>query len=84
MFWIYYPEFRKVLAHQQAFNTGNDASPISWEDIFEMRFFASYIYKESDVMNRRLEDYLSGVDLLLEADKIKNEIFNFEHDLWSY
>jgi len=35
-------------------------------------------------MNRRLEDYLSGVDLLLEADKIKNEIFNFEHDLWEY
>ena len=84
MFWIYYPELRKSLAHQQVFNTGNDASPISWEDLFEMRFFASYIYKESDVMNRRLEDYLSGVDLLLEADKIKNEIFNFEHDLWTY
>lgn len=84
MFWLYYPEFRSILAHHQAFNDGNDASPISWEDMFEMRFFSSYIYQESDVMNRRLKDYLSGVDLLLEADKIKNEIFNFEHDLWTY
>jgi hypothetical protein len=57
---------------------------MTWEDLFEMRFFASYIYKESNVYDRRLQDYLSGVDLLLEADKIKQEIFNFEHDLWSY
>jgi hypothetical protein len=49
-----------------------------------MRFFASYIYKESNVRDRRLQDYLTGIDLLLEADKIKQEIFNFEHDLWSY
>ncbi len=84
MFWVYYPEAREVLAREQAFSIGNDAAPISWEDIFEMRFFSSYIYKESNVFNRRLIDYLSGVDLLLEADKIKQEIFNFEHDLWSY
>ena len=50
----------------------------------EMRFFSSYIYKESNVHNRRLQDYVQGVDLLLEADKIKQTIFNFEHDLWEY
>lgn len=84
MFWVYYPEARKTLAAERVFNPGNDASPNTWEDLLEMRFFASYIYKESNVLNRRLQDYLSGVDLLLEADKIKQEIFNFEHDLWSY
>ena len=84
MFWVYYPEARKILARERVFNTGNDASPNTWEDLMEMRFFSSYIYKESNVLNRRLQDYLSGVDLLLEADKIKSEIFNFEHDLWSY
>jgi gliding motility associated protien GldN len=84
MFWVYYPEAREVLSRERVFNAGNDASPSSWEDLMEMRFFASYIYKESNVLNRRLQDYLSGVDLLLEADKIKQEIFNFEHDLWSY
>ena len=84
MFWVYYPEARQVLARERVFNVGNDSSPMTFEDLFEMRFFSSYIYKESNVFDRRLEDYLSGVDLLMEADKIKQEIFNFEHDLWSY
>ena len=84
LFWVYYPEARKVLARERAYTYGNDAAPISWEDIFERRFFSSYVYKESNVQNNRLQDYLSGVDLLIEADRIENEIFNFEHDLWSY
>ncbi len=84
MFWAYYPECREILARHQVFNVGNDASPNTWEDLFEMRFFSSYIYKESNVHDFRLQDYLSGVDLLMEAEKIKQEIFNFEHDLWSY
>ena len=84
MFWVYYPEAREILARERVFNFKNDTSPMTWEDIFEARYFASYIYKESNVFDRRLQDYLSGVDLLLEADKIKQEIFHFEHDLWSY
>ncbi len=84
LFWVYYPECREILAREQVFNAGNDASPNSWEDLFEMRYFASYIYKESNVRDDRLQDYLSGVDLLMEADKIKKSIFNFEHDLWTY
>jgi gliding motility associated protien GldN len=84
MFWVYYPEAREVLARERVFNIANDASPMSFEDLFEMRFFSSYIYKESNVFDRRLQDYLSGVDLLMESDRIRREIFNFEHDLWSY
>ena len=84
MFWVYYPDSREVLARELVFNPGNDSSPNSWEDLFEMRYFSSYIYKESNVYDRKLQDYLSGVDILLEADKVKQEIFNFEHDLWSY
>lgn len=84
MYWVYYPDARESLARELVFNAGNDASPVTWEDLFEMRYFSSYIYKESNVYDRALKDYLSGIDILLEADKIKNEIFNFEHDLWSY
>lgn len=84
MFWVYYPEARHILAREKVFNMGNDASPLTWEDLMEMRYFSSYIYKESNVRDRRLQDYLSGIDLLLEAEKIKQEIFNFEQDLWSY
>ena len=83
MFWTYYPELRQILAHKEAYNDFNDNARMSWEDIFEMRFFSSYIYKRSNVKDYRIEDTYSGVDALLEADKIKNEIFDFEHDLWS-
>ncbi len=84
MFWVYYPEARQMLARQKVFNDNNDASPTSWEDLFEMRYFSSYIFKQSNVQDRRLQDYLAGVDMLLEGQKIKQEIFNFEQDLWSY
>jgi gliding motility associated protien GldN len=84
MFWVYYPEAREILARERVFNTGNDASPMSWEDLLEMRYFSSYIWKESNVKNERIQDYLSGIDILFEADKIKQAIFNFEHDLWEY
>ncbi len=84
LFWAYYPETRPMLAKHKVFNPKNDAALISWEDLFEMRFFASYIFKRSNLQDFQLQHYLSGTDLLLEAEKIKQEIFNFEHDLWSY
>ena len=84
LFWVYYPECREILARYPVFNPGNDASPLSWEDLLEMRYFSSFISKESNVYDRKVQDYLSGVDMLLEAEKIRMEIFNFEHDLWEY
>ena len=84
LFWIYYPEARSILAHQEAFNRQNDAERRSFEDLFEKRLFSSYIYKESNVYDRRIEDYVIGLHALLEAEKIKTEITNFEHDMWEY
>jgi len=84
LFWAYYPDLREMLARKETFNPFNDAVRMSWEDIFEMRYFSSYIYKESNVYDRRIKDYKTGLDILVEADKIKQEILNFEHDLWSY
>jgi len=84
LFWAYYPECREILARHKVFNASNDASPMTWQDMMEMRQFSSYIMKRSNVYDRKVEDYLTGVDMLLEAEKIRMEIFNFEHDLWSY
>ncbi len=84
LFWAYYPELRPVLARYRVFNTKNDATTLSWEDIMEMRFFDSYIIKESNVYDRRIQDYSAGVNALLEAERVEAELFNFEHDLWSY
>ena len=56
----------------------------SWDDIFEARLFASYIYKEDNVYDRKIQEYATGKDALYESERIKEELFNFEHDLWSY
>lgn len=85
MFWVYYPQARELFARHRVFTLGNNTNAtVSWEDLFEMRLFASYIYKESNIYDRKLEEYVRGVDLLMESDRIKNDLFNFEHDLWQY
>lgn len=84
MFWAYYPELRPLLVNYETFNPFNDAIRLSWEDLLEMRMFNSYVMKESNVYDRRIQDYASGVDALYESERVKNEIFKFEHDLWTY
>ncbi len=89
LFWIYYPEARYPLARYRVQNGDNDIAPMSWYDLFETRFFASYILKESNPLDLRVKDVFygydrAGIDQLLESEKIKAELFNFEHDLWEY
>jgi gliding motility associated protien GldN len=84
MYWVYYPDMRKILAQHEIFNPQNDAVRMTWEDIMEFRYFSSYITKVSNQNDERIADYANGIDALLEGERIKNDIFNFEHDLWSY
>ena len=91
VFWVYYPEAREVLARYQTFNEENDAAPGTWYDLFEQRRFSSYIFKQSNVLDIWLSEYFvdengedMGVARLMESDRIKAELFNWEHDLWSY
>ena len=57
---------------------------MSYDDLFWKRRFNAVMYKESNVYDREIESYRSGVDALYESDKIKNEIRNIEHDVWSF
>ena len=85
LFWINYPSAREYLAKEIYFNEFNDASKVSWENVFEMRYFSSFIIKVSNVRDQYLRNmYDDPRQQLLEAEKLKQEIFNFEHDLWSY
>ncbi len=84
MFWIYFPHARSTLARHTAYNPHNDESQMSWTDIFDMRYFSSNIIKVSNEFDRKIDSYLSGTDRLLEGQKIKDEIFNFEQDMWEY
>ena len=60
------------------------SATVTWEDMFEMRHFASVVYKENNPYDRRIEDYLTGTDALYEADRINDALFNREHDVWSW
>jgi gliding motility associated protien GldN len=84
LFWIYYPEARYVFVKAEVFNRGNDVERRTYEDIFWKRQFGSYIVKKSNVYNRTIDQYKKGLDALLEAEELKKEIFEMEHDLWSY
>ncbi len=84
LFWIYFPEARYVFANNEVYNRKNDAERRTYEDIFWKRQFESYIIKESNVFDRTIENYKTGIDALLEAERIKEDIFNFEHDVWSF
>ena len=83
--WFYFPEARTVLRNSQAFNlVKNEAENKTFEDIFMKRMFSSTIVKEGNVYDRQVNEYMVGLDALLEAERIKAEIFNIEHDLWEY
>ncbi len=84
VFWLYYPECRYVFVNYESFNPKNDAQRISFDDLLSKRIFNSYIIKEENVYDRMIGAYAQGVDALLESERIKKEIFNWEHDLWSY
>jgi gliding motility associated protien GldN len=85
LFWVKYEDVREALATNEAFNTFNDAQRGSYEDYLLQRKFDSYIVAESNVYDDRfVSQYKLGPAQLFEADRIKNEIFNFEQDLWEY
>lgn len=84
LFWIYFPDARPFLANAAVFNRHNDAERMSYDELFVKRMFSSYVYKESNVYNRSITDYKKGLDVLLESEAIKEEIFVYESDLWHY
>jgi gliding motility associated protien GldN len=84
VFWINYAEARPLLAKSPIYSPYTDLKNISYDDIFQKRFFSSYIFMESNPYRRAILQYETGLEVLLEAKRIKNEIFNFEQDLWSY
>jgi hypothetical protein len=42
------------------------------------------VYKESNIQDRDISDYRTGVEAIQEAEIIKEEIRGIEHDVWSF
>lgn len=83
-FWVYFPSLRETLVNTVAFNPFPNGVRLNWDQVFAQRIFGSYIYKVDNVQDFRIKDYKSGIDVLYESEAQKQNLFNFEHDLWEY
>lgn len=88
VWWVYYPDLRPVLAKYDVYNPKNLGAEMSWEELFESRMFSSYIVKSTvdNPFDLPLSQVYPNNTLfrLLEGEKVKDKIFNYEQSLWSY
>ncbi|WP_367774182.1 gliding motility protein GldN [Flavobacterium sp. WC2421] len=87
LFWIFFPSAREVLHEAKAFNDVNSAMPISFDQILNSRRFNSVIYKEENVYgDRSIAEYMkdNAQNQLLESERVKEKIRDFESDMWNY
>lgn len=81
-------DLRHYLINFEVFNRQNDAARLTYDDWFEQRLFNSYVVKEANQQDMYIKDYAefkdNGVAAILEGERIKQELFEKEHDLWEY
>ena len=90
LFWVYYPDMRATFAKYEIYNGKNFGARMSWEELFEGRMFYGRIIKST--IDNPYDQYISNykgisenpILQLLEGENIKEKIFNYEQDLWSY
>ncbi len=86
LFWVPMNDMRvrNVLVKNLAYDERNSHAERSYDDIFIDRYFDSYCYRESNVMNREISAYLTGTDAIIESQRIEDEIWDIESDMWEY
>jgi gliding motility associated protien GldN len=86
MFWVWYPDARKALNLSRAFNSRNSSQPITYDNLLNSRRFNAVIYKEENVYeDRSVNEYIyeDALRQLLESNRIKSVIRDFEQDMWN-
>ena len=86
LFWIWYPDARETLNQNSVFNSKNSSQPITFDVMLNARRFNSIIYKEENVYeDREVNDYIfeDALRQLLESERIKSVIRDFEQDMWN-
>jgi gliding motility associated protien GldN len=84
LFWLHFPECRYIFNNYLLQNPQNDSQMMSFDDLFWKHRFNAIVYKESNIYDRTIEEYASGVDALYESQRIREEIRTIESDVWSY
>ncbi len=90
LFWVYYPDMRPIFAKYEVYNGKNYGARMSWEELFESRMFYGRIIKSTldnpydQFLNQQMGLKDNKVLQLLQGEKIKNKVFDYEQNLWSY
>jgi gliding motility associated protien GldN len=88
MFWVHYPDLRPVLANTRVYNPKNMGNgKMTWDELFESRMFSSYIIRSTieNASGKNIRASIKDPKLaLLEGENIREKIFNYEQDQWSY
>lgn len=83
--WFRFEDLREVLVKTKIANNGNDRSGINFDDVFVRRLFYSNITKWSNAEDNRLQDYIANSkERLIESEKFKKMLSDFEQGLWEY
>lgn len=86
-FWIWFADARNALHEGKVFNKFNGSNQVTFDHLLNSRRFSSVIYKtENDYGDREIKDYIqnNATMQLLEAERIREVIRNFELDLWNH
>ena len=86
LFWVWFPDARTSLNSNKVFNTRNSSQPITYDHMLNSRRFSSIIYKEENVYeDREVKDYIyeDALRMLLESERIKSVIRDYEQDMWN-
>jgi len=87
LFWVFFPSARYTLHDAKAFNDKNSAMPVSFDQILNSRRFNAVIYQEENVYgDRDIVSYMkdNAQNQLLESERVKEKIRDFEEDMWNY
>ena len=87
LFWVYFPASRDVLHEAKAFNNRNSAMSFTFDHLLNARRFSGVVYLEENVYGDRLiKDYMkeNAQMQLLESERVKEKIRDFEQDMWNY
>ena len=85
-FWVWFPDARYAMATSVAYNEKNNNQRLTFDQIMHFRKFNATITKMDNVYDRTIADYKrnSAMNQLLEAARIKEDLRNKEHDMWTY
>jgi len=88
LFWIWYRDLRPILYDELTYTGKNSAKRISFDQLLTSRRFHSYLYAVENIMNDRTLDESPNISddpymRLVESERLKQSILDFELDMWA-